>query len=108
MSRALSVSRVTVSPDRETEYLAALQKLAAVLERRGQHVWVFRSSDQPGTFLEFNESPSPLSHRARASRTGEELRIEMTLQSLATYAPGAWDLWEEVPLGLEREPSGEE
>ena len=108
MPRALSVSRVTVSPANESEYLGTVSRLADIMEGRGQRLWVFRSADRPGTFLEFNESPSPLSHRSRASRTGDELSLEMKLQTLASYAPDAWDLWEEIPLQPEPEPSSEE
>jgi hypothetical protein len=102
MGRTLSVSRATVTPDNEAEYLTTVRKLAVQLERRGQRLWIFRSSETPHTFIEFSESPSLLSHRVRASRTGEELKLEMQLQSIARYAPDAWDLWEEV--GLEEAP----
>jgi len=108
MPRALSVSKVTVSPANESEYLRTVTQLAVMLERRSQRLWVFRSPDRPGTFLEFNESPSPMSHRSRASRTGEELSLEMKLQTLASYAPDAWDLWEEIPLHPQPEPSSGE
>ena len=96
MPRNLSVSRVTVAAENEAEYLATVHKLAGLVERRGQRLWVFRSVQTPHTFVEFSESPTVLSHRVRASRTGEELKLEMRLQSLAHYAPDAWDLWEEV------------
>ena len=108
MPRALSVSRVTVSTANEAEYLHTVTRLAALLERRGQRLWVFRSPGRPGTFLEFNESPSPMSHRSRASRTGDELSLEMKLQTLAAYAPDAWDLWEEIPLHPQPEPTSGE
>ena len=102
------MSRVTVAAANESEYLRTVTRLAAILERRGQRLWVFRSPDRPGTFLEFNESPSPMSHRSRASRTGDELSLEMKLQTLASYAADAWDLWEEVPLLPQPEPSSGE
>ena len=108
MPRALSVSRVIVAAANESEYLRTVARLAGILERRGQRLWVFRSPDRPGTFLEFNESPSPMSHRSRASRTGDELSLEMKLQTLASYASDAWDLWEEIPLHPQPEPSGGE
>jgi hypothetical protein len=97
MPRALSVSRVSVASDKEAEYLVTVRQLAALAERRGQRLWVFRSADKPHTFVEFSESPSAMSHRARASRTPEELKLEMRLQTLASYAPDAWELWEEIP-----------
>jgi len=96
MARTLTVSRVTVTPEHEAEYLSTVRRLAMHLERRGQRLWIFRSTDKPHTFVEFSESPTLLSHRIRASRTGEELKLEMRLQSIARYATDAWDLWEEV------------
>lgn len=99
MARVLTVSRVTVAGGREAEYLETVRRLAALAGQRGQHLWIFRHPDRPGQFLEFSESPSEMSHRSRASRVGEESKLEARLQSLATYAPDAWDLWEEVPLG---------
>jgi hypothetical protein len=44
-----------------------------------------------------------MSHRAQASRLPEEIKLEKKLQSLVTYAPDAWDLWNEVPLGAATE-----
>ena len=99
MPRCLSVSRATVSAEREGEYLTTVRDLARALEQRGQHLWVFRSDADPRTFLEFSESPSAASHRTRASRLPREQRLEARLRTLASYAPDAWALWEEVPLG---------
>ncbi|HKV73651.1 MAG TPA: hypothetical protein VJN95_03965 [Gemmatimonadales bacterium] len=98
MPRALTVSRVTVAAGKEEEYLAAVAELAVLLERRGQNLWVFRNPRKAGQFLEFTESPSPISHRSRASRTGEELKVERRLAAVAEYAADAWELWSEVPL----------
>jgi hypothetical protein len=98
MPRALTVSRVTVAAGKEEEYLAAVAELAALLERRGQQLWVFRNPRQAGQFLEFTESPSAMSHRSRASRTGEELKVERRLAAVADYAADAWELWSEVTL----------
>jgi hypothetical protein len=97
MPRVLTVSRVTVRPDKDAEYLATVQALAAIGAGRGQRLWVFRSSTQPYTYIEFSESPSRASHRARASRTSDELRLEDRLRTMATYASDAWELWEEIP-----------
>jgi hypothetical protein len=99
MPRVLTVSRVTVAEGREAEYLETIRRLAAIASPRGQHLWVFRHPARPGQFLEFSESASEMSHRSRASRVGEESKLEARLRSLATYAPDAWDLWEEVSLG---------
>jgi hypothetical protein len=99
MPRVLTVSRVTVAEGREAEYLDTVRRLAALGVQRGQHLWVFRHPTRPGQFLEFSESASEMSHRTRASRIGEESKLEARLKSLAAYAPDAWEMWEEVPLG---------
>lgn len=98
MPRCLSVSRAAVPAGREADYLAAVRDLAIELGKRGQHLWVFRSATDAGTFLEFSESPSAASHRTRASRLPREQRLESRLRALAAYAPDAWALWDEVPL----------
>jgi hypothetical protein len=98
--RTLSVARVTVLPEREAEYLATIRDLAVMASRRNQHIWVFRSRQDPKVFLEFSESPTPHSHRNVASRTPDELRLEQRLNKLGTYDRTATDLWEEVPLAV--------
>jgi hypothetical protein len=103
MGRALSVARVTVAADRQAEYLATIRELAALAALRGQHIWVFKSQRQADTFLEFSESPTPLSHRSLASRTPDEIRLEQRLHRAARYAPDAQELWEEVTLELPSE-----
>jgi hypothetical protein len=103
MPRTLSVARVSVSPDRQGEYFAALRELAAIASMRGQHIWVFKSRHDPNSFLEFNESPTAMSHRNVASRTPEELRLEQRLDKVAGYTRDAADLWEEVPLHIPSE-----
>ena len=89
-----------VTPDREPEYLAAIRELAALAAQRHQHIWVFRSRQDPQTFLEFSESPTAMSHRNVASRTPDELRLEQRLHNAASYDHTAADLWEEVPLAV--------
>jgi hypothetical protein len=96
MTRTLTVSRVMVRPEAEPEYLGAILELAALAEGRGWHLWVFRSSSDPRLFLECSESRSAESHRAVAERPADERRLEERIRAVATYQPGAWDLWEEV------------
>jgi hypothetical protein len=105
MSRLLTVSRVTVSPEFEAEYLRTVQALAELGVSRGQRLWLFRSPETPHTFLECSESRTEFTHRARASRTDYELKLERRLQAIAHYSPGSWDLWEEVPLAASAESS---
>jgi len=104
MGRVLTVSRVTVRPEQEKEYLATVQALAELGASRNQRIWVFRNSSKPHTYIEFSESPSRASHRARASRTADELRLEDKLRSLATYSSDAWEMWEEVAASQPLEP----
>lgn len=105
MGRVLTVSRVTVATEHEGEYVRTVHELAGLAEERGQHLWLFRGG-APGQYLEFSESRTALAHRARASRTDLELRLERRLKEIARYAPDAWELWEEVPPVPAR-PSGE-
>jgi len=80
------------------EYLSTLRELCQFAEARGQRIWVFRNAKDPRLFIEFSESPTEMSHRAQASRLPEEITLEKRLQSIATYAPDAWELWSEVSL----------
>ena len=103
MPKVLTAARVRVPANHEQEYFAALRELTSFAEARGQRIWLFRSATDPQLFLEFSESATEMSHRAQASRLPEEIKLERKLQSLATYAPDAWDLWTEVTL---RTPAG--
>src|SRR5262249_41988199 len=96
MARTLTVSRVRVGPGGESEYVAAVEALAALAEARGWHLWVFRSAADPRLFLECSESRSTESPRAVAARPADEQRLEERIRAVATYEPGAWDLWKEV------------
>jgi hypothetical protein len=103
MPKVLTASRVRVPAANETEYLATLRELIQFAEARGQRIWLFRHAHDTQLFLEFSESRSEMSHRAQASRLPEEIKLEKKLQALVSYAPDAWDLWNEVPLGAARE-----
>ena len=103
MARVLTACRVRVPAHAEAEYLAALRELAGFASARGQRIWLFRNARDPRLFLEFSESATEMSHRAQASRLPEELKLEKKLQSLATYAPDAWDLWTDVAIAAEAE-----
>src|SRR3990170_2304771 len=96
MARTLTVSRVSVRPGSETEYLAAARELARLAESRGWHLWLFRRADEAGSFLEVSGSGSRETHRAIAERPEDERRLEQRIRAVAEYEPGAWELWEEV------------
>jgi len=96
MARTLTVSRASVRPGSEAEYLAAVRELARLAEGRGWHLWVFRRADGPGSFLEFSESRSRETHRTIADRPEDERELERRIRAVAEYEPGAWELWEEV------------
>ena len=98
MPRTLTVARVRVPAEHETEWRSVVAQLAARLATRGQHLWVFRSEAHPEQWLEFSESGDRASHRTvAADRTVEELTLEARLRALATYDAGASALWTEVP-----------
>jgi hypothetical protein len=96
MARTLTVSRVRVRAGAEAEYLASVRELARLAEERGWRLWVFRRPDEPGTFLECSESRSRETHRAVGERPADERALEARIRAVAEYAPGAWELWEEV------------
>jgi hypothetical protein len=98
MPRLLTISRVTVAPEREAEYVRTVHLLAELALGRSQRLWLFRSTRAPNSYVEFSEGRSELAHRARASRTDLEEKLERRLREIAAYAPGAWDMWEEVPV----------
>jgi len=98
MPKVLTAARVRVPAANELDYFATLRELAQFADARGQRIWVFRSAKDPRLFIEFSESQSEMSHRAQASRLPEETKLEKKLQSLVTYAPDAWELWNEVSL----------
>ena len=101
MPRTLTVARVRVPAGHEVEWRETVARLAAHLERRGQHLWVFRAEQDAEQWLEFSESADRTSHRTVADRTVEELTLEARLRALATYDAGASALWTEVPLSKE-------
>src|SRR5206468_11268807 len=98
MAKVLTAARVRVAAQNETEYVNTLRELSQFAEARGQRIWLFRNAKDPRLFIEFSESPTEMSHRAQASRLPEEITLERRLQSLATYAPDAWELWSEVSV----------
>ncbi len=98
MPKVLTAARVRVPAPNETEYVSVLRELRQFADARGQRIWLFRNAKDPRLFIEFSESPTEMSHRAQASRLPEEIQLEKRLQSLATYAPDAWELWSEVPV----------
>jgi len=97
VARALTVARVSVQREREGEYLAVLGRLASELGSRGHHLWAFRHPTEPGTYLEFHEAGDPGAH-ASVAPTPREAELRRTLRGIGAYAPGADDLWLEVPL----------
>ncbi|HXM38213.1 MAG TPA: hypothetical protein VN908_06080 [Gemmatimonadales bacterium] len=98
MPKVLTAARVRVPAPNEREYVSTLRELSQFADARGQRIWLFRNAKDPRLFIEFSESPTEMSHRAQASRLPEEIQLEKRLQSLATYAPDAWELWSEVPV----------
>ncbi len=98
MARTLTVSPAVVDPAVQPEYLRTLAELARVSAAGGRRLWLFRAPGRAGRFLECSESGSAEEHRVVAPVGPEEARLERRLRELATYDPGAWELWEEVRL----------
>ncbi len=98
MARVLSASRCTVEPENHETYIEIVSALAERVEARGQRLWLFQHTRDSRRFIEFTEAPAELAHRAMASRTAEELRLEKQLQDIADYASDAMELYEEVAL----------
>jgi hypothetical protein len=84
----LQLARARVVRARQGEYLAVIGELAAAARASGAHLWVFRSRHDPELFIEFREGAGepPRDPAPAASR----------LAALATYEPGAGELWEEI------------
>ena len=92
---------VRVPVGAQDEWRATIQALAARLEGRGQHLWVFKSERDPELWLEFSEARERAMHRSVAPRTPEEQALEDRLRRLARYEPDPSVLWTEVPLSKE-------
>lgn len=97
MGRVLAIARATVPSEHEAEYIRTIHALAHLGAGKGEHLWLFRGRERPGSFIEFSESTTQDSHRGRAARTDGEALLETRLGEIARYAPGSQELWEEVP-----------
>lgn len=97
MVRVLSAARARVALARQPDYRRAAAQLAARLETRGQHLWVFRSVSDPEMLLEFREGRDA---RALEPADAEEAALSARLAQVAQYGP-AEALWEELPLDEE-------
>jgi len=102
MPRSLTAARVRVPAEHESDWLSVAAQLAALLEQRGQHLWVFRSESDPELWLEFSESGDRPEHRSVAAATPEVAELERRLRELAIYDADASLLWTEVPLPKDR------
>jgi hypothetical protein len=102
MPRTLSVSRVQVPAELETEYLAIIRELTILAEARGRHLWLFRSREDARCFLECSESDALDTHRSQVAKGPREAQLERRLRSVGHYEPQGSDLFEEVPLDLPR------
>ena len=56
MSHALSIRRLTVTPDERDAYLARLAERQASARACGVHFWAFEREGDEGEFLEFVET----------------------------------------------------
>lgn len=100
MHRVLTTARVTVDPTHEAEWLATVQALAVRLAQRGMHLWVFRSRETPGLFLEFTEGKDDASHRRHGPHGPAEAALEARLREVADYSSDSTAPWDEIPASL--------
>ena len=98
MARTLTVSRARVDPALEREYLETIGALARAGGEHGRRLWLFRSAERPGWFLECSEAGSVEEHRCGTMLGAEEASLERRVRELATYDEAAWERWEEVRL----------
>lgn len=77
MPRALTVTRRSVPRDRADAYHAACRAEADRLSAVGDHLWLFRRSGEPGSYLEFREGSDP--GRLAASDPEAPLWLEVDL-----------------------------
>jgi hypothetical protein len=96
MARTLTMARVTVPADSEPEYVRTVGALAKLSEPRGRRLWLFRSADRPGLFLECSESGEADAHRATAAVPTDERALAARLHELAGYGLDSQELWQEV------------
>lgn len=103
MGRVLSVARARVADEDRATYLGALGELAAHLDGRGQHFWVFERRGAPGEFLEFTEGQD---HKGRGDAVGPDpvgTMLTQQLEGLARYDADRDARWDEITLA---EPGG--
>ncbi len=100
MHRVLTTARVAVAPTHEAEWLATVQALATRLAQRGLHLWVFRSREEPGLFLEFTEGKDDASHRRHGPHGAAEAALEARLREVAHYSDDCNAPWDEIPASL--------
>lgn len=95
MARVLVAARKRVAEPDRAAYRRVVAELAARFEARGQHLWVFRSPDDPGLVLEFREASSP---EALAPADDLEAALDRRVESLAAASqpPGVWEEWPPV------------
>jgi hypothetical protein len=101
MARVLTVRRVRVSSAHAQEYQRTVATLAARLEARGQHLWLFRHRSDDGSWLEFSEGPDDASHRSAGPVDAGEAALEAALLRLAESQETDCEIWDEVrPLEM--------
>lgn len=96
MARVLTVRRARVAAEHAQAYQSVLGELAARLEQRQQHLWVFQSRNDGESWLEFSEGADDAAHRSAGPANAEERALEASLLRLATYQDDGREIWDEV------------
>lgn len=101
MARVLTVRRARVPSAHAEEYQRTMATLAARLEGRGQHLWLFRCRSDDDSWLEFSEGPDDATHRSAGPADAGEGALEAALLRLAKYQETDREIWDEVrPLEM--------
>lgn len=96
--RVLTTVEVAVAAADEAAYLATVQLLAGRLRARGQQLWLFRSHEGDGRFLECTEGKDPATHRMTGPADAREAELEARLRTLGRYDARTTTRWDDVPF----------
>lgn len=100
MTHLLTAARAVVPTESRARYLTLMARLAARLEERNQHCWLFELRGSPGTFVEFAEGKDPATHRSVGPVDASERAIEEELRTIAGYDASRDEVWDGVPLTI--------
>ena len=101
MPRVLTSAKVEVPRGDEAKYLRLVADQAEEFGAEGFHLWVFRSREETGVFLEFREGPGPTPGWIDAGPETIRQR-DLELRVVANYTGDA-TVWDQVSLDRDGE-----